>query len=357
MQHALAHSMASRSAPQEHVDTLLEAMPHAILTLDSSGVIEHANAAAKHLLNASLEGRLWRDVVNDLFAPRADDGHEVSLRSGRRVRLDISSLAPDHGQLIVLTDLTETRALQARLSQMQRLSAMGRMVAALAHQVRTPLSAAMLYAENLKNPRLPAAQREPFLNKLSARLENLEHQVNDMLLFAKSGDQQVLQTFSLAELMQQLEAQTEAYLQQQKAHLNVHMQHPQTMLRGNMNALVGALQNLVMNGVQASEAQATVDVSAETDNDTLVIKVTDYGSGMDAMQLKQVFTPFVTTKSHGTGLGLAVVHAVTKSHQGEIEVTSKVKQGTCFTLRIPTLSNASFGSDFKSKNLKEFPHG
>lgn len=355
MQNAIAQSAAS-AAEQSHVDAILEAMPHAIITLNSAGVIAHANAAAITLLNDTLEGRLWRDVVADFFAPRADDGHEVSLRSGRRVRIDISTLAPEPGQLIVLTDLTETRALQARVSQMQRLSAMGRMVAALAHQVRTPLSAAMLYTDNLKSPRLPEGQRLPFLEKLSSRLQTLEHHVNDMLLFAKSGDQQVLQTFSLAELMQQLEQQTEAYLQQQHAHLNIHMQHPQTMLRGNLNSLVGALQNLVMNGIQASSQGATIDVDATTFDDALTIAVSDYGCGMNEQQQKNVFTPFVTTKTHGTGLGLAVVQAVTKSHQGSIQVASTPGQGTTFTIELPIATMPHFTRQETTTVQKEFSY-
>src|SRR5690606_36958072 len=112
-----------------HVDAILQAMPNAIITLDSQGYINHANRAAHELLGVALEQRLWREVIREVFSPRADDGHEVSLKSGRRVRLDISSLAPQPGQLIVLSDLTETRALQARMSQLQRLSSMGRMVA------------------------------------------------------------------------------------------------------------------------------------------------------------------------------------------------------------------------------------
>lgn len=317
------------------LDAILAAMPQAVLTLDSSGVIDHANHAAETLLAQPLLGKLWREVVAAVFAPRADDGHEVSLRTGRRVRLDISSLAPDAGQLIVLTDLTETRELQARMSQLQRLSEMGRMVAALAHQVRTPLAAAMLYADNLKHARLTDAQRLPFVDKLTARLRTLEHQVNDMLLFAKSGSQQVLQTFSAAELIAQLEQQTEAYIQQHQAHLEIELQAPQAMLRGNLNALVGAVQNLVMNGIQASQARATVKLKLYLDTEQLCIDVTDYGCGMSAAQQAKIFTPFVTTKTHGTGLGLAVVHAVVKSHQGQVSVESEVDQGTTFKVRLP----------------------
>ena len=86
-----------------------------------------------------LENERWLDVIHRAFSPKDDDGHEVSLKDGRRVKLAIS--ASDLGQLILITDLTETRLLQSRLSDLQRLSSLGKMVASLAHQVRTPLSA------------------------------------------------------------------------------------------------------------------------------------------------------------------------------------------------------------------------
>jgi len=101
----------------------------------------------------------------------------------------------------MITDLTETRLLQDKLGQLQRLSSLGRMVSTLAHQIRTPLSAAMLYGANLQNKKITAESRESFQEKLMTRLQDLEQQVNDMLLFAKSGKQQVVEPLSINELL------------------------------------------------------------------------------------------------------------------------------------------------------------
>lgn len=86
---------------------------------------------------------------------------------------------------MLLTDLTETRQLQEQLARHERLSALGRMVASLAHQIRTPLSAAMLYAGHLQEGVLPAKTRQRFAGRLKDRLHELEHQVRDMLVFAR----------------------------------------------------------------------------------------------------------------------------------------------------------------------------
>lgn len=100
------------------------------------------NPAAITLLGEPLGGERWVDVIRRCFAPRRDDGHEVSLKDGRRVSIEIRTMENQPGQLILLTDLTETRHLQSQLAHAQRLSAMGKMVASwpikFAHRCRLP---------------------------------------------------------------------------------------------------------------------------------------------------------------------------------------------------------------------------
>jgi two-component system sensor histidine kinase FlrB len=174
------------------LEHLLEVMPAGVVVIDGKGVVRQSNNLSKTLLGEPLEGQLWRTIIARSFKPQADDGHEVSLYDGRKVKLSITPLEKEPGQLIVLTDLTETRQLQQRIGHLQKLSSLGKMVASLAHQIRTPLSAAMLYAANLSNNTLNKTSREKFSNKLVSRLRELESQENDMLLFAKSGDEQVI---------------------------------------------------------------------------------------------------------------------------------------------------------------------
>ena len=190
-------SLRLQASRLEH---LLQVMPAGVIVIDGKGIVRQANEQAKALLGEPLEEEVWRCIITRSFKPRADDGHEVSLVDGRRVKLSITPLENEPGQLIVITDLTETRQLQARVSHMQRLSSLGKMVASLAHQIRTPLSAAMLYASNLTRKGLGEEAQTQFSNKLTDRLKELESQVNDMLLFAKSGEEQVVSQISLGEL-------------------------------------------------------------------------------------------------------------------------------------------------------------
>ena len=144
-QHQAKEQIATR------MQALLDFLPGGVIVLDHQGYIVESNPAARELLDDHLDGKLWRHVIARCFAPRNDDGLEVSTRTGKRISVATSSMEQD-GQIILLTDQTETRKLQQNLSRYERLSAMGKMVSALAHQIRTPLSAARRSGE----PSIPA---------------------------------------------------------------------------------------------------------------------------------------------------------------------------------------------------------
>jgi len=321
------------------LEHLLQVMPAGVVVIDGKGFVRQSNNLAKALLGEPLEGQLWRTIIARSFKPQADDGHEVSLYDGRKVKLSITPLEKEPGQLIVLTDLTETRQLQQRIGHLQKLSSLGRMVASLAHQIRTPLSAAMLYAANLSNSTLNKTSREKFSHKLVSRLRDLESQVNDMLLFAKSGDEQVISEISLHSLMQEVQQGADAMLQNQQARLVLSLPDPDVVILGNKTALVGALQNLIHNALTVKPHNALINIMAsrQSDNpDWVNLSVTDNGPGIKIENINRIFEPFFTTKSNGTGLGLAVVRSVAQSHQGKVHVTNLADGGACFTVCLPT---------------------
>ena len=167
------------------VENLMHALPSGIVILDSYGRIKHSNPAAVQMLGALRQGQYWRELIAEKFEPRVDDGHEVSLQNGLKVNLSTRSLENESGQLIVINDLTETRKLQTQLSRHQRLSSMGKMMSSLAHQIRTPLSAALLHADNLMRRNKQDKAIDNSSRKIISRLRNIERQIRDMLIFAK----------------------------------------------------------------------------------------------------------------------------------------------------------------------------
>ncbi|MAD53729.1 MULTISPECIES: PAS domain-containing sensor histidine kinase [unclassified Idiomarina] len=320
---------------------LIDAMPNAVILVNGDGVVEYCNPNSVQLMGANLCGELWRDCVARTFTPRADDWHEVSLHNGRRVRVDISSLPNQPGQLVVLTDLTETRDLQAQLAHLQRLSSMGRMVASLAHQIRTPLSTALLYAEHLSTSHLDAAQRVNFSSKLKTRLHDLEHHVNDMLLFAKSGQKSTLADIDSNQLMTHIEQTVEAYAKQRGVVIQWQCEASPQTLKINKTAVAGAIQNLITNAIDASREGQPVTVETKTDAGLWCCCVRDSGEGIDDAMKARLFTPFATNKPHGTGLGLAVVDTVAKAHGGKIKWHSEKGQGSEFMIMFPTIQQSN----------------
>ena len=202
------------------LNQVIDVMPTGMIMLDGDGVVIKMNDVARQLLDEPILGQPWFDVIKRSFKPRADDWHEVSLKDGRRVKLEITALGKQPGQLIMITDLTETRLLQDKLGQLQRLSSLGRMVSTLAHQIRTPLSAAMLYSANLKNKKLTDESRDSFQEKLMSRLQDLEQQVNDMLLFAKSGNQQVVEPLSINDIVKSSVQSIDSIIKKESAKIS-----------------------------------------------------------------------------------------------------------------------------------------
>jgi len=329
--------LAEKERLANRLQNLLDLLPCGVIVIDGHGLVREANPAAIDLLGSPLEGELWRHVIARCFAPREDDGHEISLKNGRRLSISTRSLDAEPGQLVLLNDLTETRHLQGQLARHERLSSLGRMVASLAHQIRTPLSAALLYASHLTEQQLPVETQQRFAGRLKERLHELEHQVRDMLVFAR-GELPLTDRLTPDALMQSLQAAALTHVQD----LPIRWQcdsHAGELLC-NRDTLVGALLNLIENAIQASAGEARLKVHCYTRGNTLRVCVSDSGSGIEPTVLARLGEPFFTTKVTGTGLGLTVVKAVARAHQGELTLRSRVGRGTCAQVSLPLFSAA-----------------
>lgn len=326
--------LAEKERLANRLQHLLSLLPGGVIVIDGQGRVREANPAAAELLGQPLVGELWRQVIARSFAPREDDGHEVSLRDGRRLSIATRSLDAEPGQLVLLTDLTETRHLQSQLARHERLSTLGRMVASLAHQIRTPLSAALLYASHLAEQDLPLDTRQRFAGSLKERLHELEHQVRDMLVFAR-GELPLTDRITPKALFQAVQQAAQVHVQghavrwQCDSHLGE--------LLCNRDTLVGALLNLIENALQATPGAARLKVHLYRRGQSLRLCISDAGPGIDSALLARLGEPFLTTKATGTGLGLAVVMAVARAHQGTVQLRSRPGRGTCALVTLPLI--------------------
>ena len=313
---------------------LLDLLPAGVLLIDRYGRVSECNPASESLLGTPLKGESWVAIIQRSFAPKKDDGIEISLKDGRKVRLLTRPLEYEPGQLVLLTDQTDTRLLQSRLSHYQRLSEMGRMMASLAHQIRTPLSAALLYASHLTGERLDDQKRVRFARKVKDRLIHLEQQVKDMLIFAR-GETQLDDRITLEALFTAIDDQLDLPLAQHDADCHLENLAEGYVIQCNKEILLGAILNLVNNALQAAGNAHLLVIKAYPEGERILIQVIDQGPGMSREAIQKAMEPFFTTKSHGTGLGLAVAQVVAKAHQGDFKIASIEGQGTCAQLSIP----------------------
>ena len=323
--------------------SLLHALPGGVVVIDDAGKVQEHNPAAELLLGQPLLGLPWAEIIKRSFSPRSDDGHDISLVDGRKVNISTCPLGSEPGQILLITDVTEIRYLQDRMGQQQRLAAMGKMAASLAHQIRTPLSSALLYVSNLKRQILSDEDRFILTDKMTSRLRHLEQLIEDMLLYSREGKVGE-EFFSSQNLLEELYQGLEAQLELTKTQFIATNNAKDLMIFGNRQMLLSALTNLAMNAMQAMKESDKTEIrkleAIVTNNDNVVsIALIDNGPGIPSERQEQIFDPFYTTRTQGTGLGLAVVQAVAKAHGGNVQLESSPGNGCVFKVTLPLENN------------------
>ncbi|MCK4840653.1 MAG: GHKL domain-containing protein [Methylococcales bacterium] len=322
----------------DRLQQILAALPAAVIVIDAEYQVIDCNAIAIDYLAEPLIGESWNDVVQRSLITVFDNPHERQLKNGQRVSIIFNELNNESGQIILLSDVTELRSLQDKLNQRKHLSAMGEMVASMAHQVRTPLATAVLYASQMNKKQVSDNTRIKFSNKILERLHYLERQVNDMLIFAKEGHL-AMDVFSLQHFLQQVQENMAEITTVNSLQFKLSNQVQVDAMLGNEDALLGAVMNLLNNAVDALNGNGLINmIVTQKDPGSLQIKIQDNGLGIEDSIKQRLFEPFYTTKIKGTGLGLAVVDSVVRAHSGSIKCQSELHRGTVFTLLLPCIN-------------------
>lgn len=332
------------SRDDDRFHKIVEMMPGGVVLLDQAGLIEYANPAAEDLLGYPLCGQAWLNIIERAFAPHHDDGHEISLLDGRLLHLSTRSLEGYSGQLIMLTDATATRNLQEQRHRDQRLTSLGRMVAALAHQIKTPLAAATLYAGHLQQPALSLDKYARFAQKVSTQLRTIDRQIKDMLVFA-GGDVRLSERVLVEGFIEDLDESVQFALRESDiGYVLRDCDDASAEIICNQDVLREALINIVNNAVEAQGVNAlSIDVVIDSASKQLRIIMQDDGLGISDSASIALTEPFHSTKSHGTGLGLAVVRAVVSAHSGTVNFKSAAGEGLTVVIDLPLVNAVSQG--------------
>jgi two-component system sensor histidine kinase FlrB len=253
-----------------------------------------------------------------------------------------SILPSGEGKILLIHDISSAQRMKEELERSQRLAAMGEMAASLAHQLRTPLAAALLYTSNLGQPGVSEEARARFSDKAAGQLRRLERLIQDVLLFAR-GESIGKDMIPASDLLHEAGQTVEPLMREHGLQFVTVDQCAEAIIVGGRKALFGALINLLENAMQATPAGGKICLAGKICGDSVRFSVTDSGLGVAQEKRDRIFEPFYTTKGQGTGLGLAIALGVLRAHGGNIEISSATAVGAEFVMTLPVCATQNEG--------------
>jgi PAS domain S-box-containing protein len=349
----------SNAEPGDHLFRLaVESAPNAMILVDREGRIVLANAQTEKLFGyprAELLGMSIEKLVperfraahpehrrgffaqpqtrfmgagRELYAVRKD-GSEVPVEIG----LNPITTAEGSFVLAAVVDLTVFKRMQAELIRTQNLAALGEMAATVAHEVKNPLAAISGPLQILADDLKPDDPHKGLMKEILGQVRRLDGTVRSLLTFAKPTTP-MNQTILLREFLDRIGRLAGEH------PLGRGIRFSQTgpadlTLSADPALLEQVFWNLFLNAAEAMKGGGELRVTSRATADAVEISVADSGGGIVPELEGKLFRPFVTTKTSGTGLGLALCRKIVEAHHGSIALASEPGRGTTVTLRFP----------------------
>jgi len=367
----------SNLAMREKIRTLLarilESLDIGVIVLDRKGLPTLMNESARrllpdipvdppnlHILTALKDHPKVLEIVsaaveNGKFVKELEQNLETA-NGLCPVRITTLPLKDRHkkvsGTLLLLNDISEVADMERQMLTAERLSALGTLAAALAHEIRNPLEAMNLNLELLArsmdsaDPSIPADDRQAkYLSVLEDELSRLAVTVDSFLSFARPGHD-VIEKLSLGEILRAVVELLDSQAKSRGVQVEFKHDAQPIMIEGSEDRLKQVFLNLMINSLEAMPAGGRLKIHAEMPGTqdaefslpTAVVRIQDTGEGIPAESLGRLFDPFFSTRPRGTGLGLSIVHRVIQEHRGRIRVDSTVGKGSTFTVELPALA-------------------
>ncbi len=347
-------------------ENIIRQMGSGVITCDPNGRLMMLNHAAEQLLGWASEQVIAkmavdvlgleaeeRDFCVDMLRDKATYKHDVHLHTstGGEVIAELSATpltdakGKFSGMIVLINDLTLAREQEAERKRVERLDAIANMAAHVAHEMRNPLGIINLLAQNLNmmlehTDDAQRAEREDSLRRLQKQVGRLSSMLNEILNFSRPPQLQFVPTDLAVQIGQSLRNHYDIL---SRHHIKVLEEYSPDLPMLIMDAarIEAVFDNLVRNAAQAMNNGGTLTISARcldqsdriSDERHVEVIVADTGVGIGDEVLPHIFEPFYTNKAQGTGLGLAIVHRFVEEHNGSVTVSSKVGEGTVFTIK------------------------
>ncbi|MBN2420354.1 MAG: HAMP domain-containing protein [Deltaproteobacteria bacterium] len=239
----------------------------------------------------------------------------------------------------------------------EKFAALGRLGAAVAHEIRTPLTSLKLFLESIQSEIEISQEYIEDFNIAMGQISRIELAINHFLDYTKPKDM-VFSSFSVEKLINDIVSLVRPLANKQECFVEISVSEDLPEIRGDIKLLEEALINLLINALEAMNEKGRIWIRVEPDTmesnaegkknaPSIRIDVADSGPGINPDNIDFIFDPFFTTKSAGTGLGLPMVFNTIKRHNGEIRVTNREEGGAIFSLFLPLISeeNHANGQD------------
>lgn len=346
------------SKVQAFSDNLVKNMPAGLVAVDNRGFIIAFNNEAEKILEVKASyilGKKFKDYLppeiykaileaKDGSGPVEREG-TVILEDGKEIPLHITAtlLKEEGGGLLgivaLIRDLTQIKQLENEVARSQRLAAIGRLAAGVAHEIRNPLSSIKGFATYFREKCHHLPEGRSTAEVMIQEVERLNRVIGQLLDFARP-DTVLKRPVDIQKLLQDSIRMVQQDAEKKGVTIELDSSHLEVSL--DPDRVKQALLNLYLNALDAMDSGGTMRVESSYDEkkEELLITVSDTGQGIKEQDLPHVFDPYFTTKSSGTGLGLSIVLKIVEAHKGKLNIESNYGKGTTVTLVFPIKEDA-----------------
>ena len=324
-----------------YLRNILESMSDGVIAVDLDGNVTAFNSAARDILGYAsdeLVGRPFGSVFGRDFAAQfGSPGYELRAKDGRAVLVaerDAPICDKDHqeiGQVKVFQDLTQLEALREQVRQQDRLAALGKMAATVAHEIRNPLGGIRGFAALLARDVVADDPKARLVDKILIGVKQLDRVVSDLLEYTRPLELQ-LRPWPCSELLESAWGFVDPAGRTVEFDVAID---PDLFVHADADKIRQVFLNLLLNALQSIDERGSIHVAAQCEDRMVTVSFADSGCGIPADRMANIFSPFFTTKEKGTGLGLAIASKIVEGHGGRISVDSTVGGGSTFHVRLP----------------------